>query len=63
MACISYNRLWESEFDNLVSEKDKIQDMNYNHLKLKVHDSYKKDEKLSTKKEPSNVEDVIKNDF
>ena len=39
MAYISYNKLWDSEFDNMVSKKDKVQDMNINQLKLKVHDS------------------------
>ena len=39
MACISYNNLWESDFDNIVSEKDRVQDLNINQLKLEVHDS------------------------
>ena len=28
MAYISYNKLWESEFDGIVSKSDKIQDLN-----------------------------------
>ena len=40
MACMSYNKLWESEFDNIVSKIDKLQDLNINQLKLKIHDSY-----------------------
>ena len=40
MAYISYNKLWESEFDNFVSKKDKLQDLYINQLKLKVHDTY-----------------------
>ena len=48
MAYISYNKLWESEFDNIISKRDKLQDLNTNHLKLKVHDTYKKDEKITT---------------
>ena len=32
-----------------------------NQLKLKTHDIYKKDEKLTTDSEPINNEDVIKN--
>ena len=48
MAYISYNKLWEGEFDNIVSKRDKLQDMNTNQLKLEVHDTYKKDEKLTT---------------
>ena len=34
--------------------------MNNNQLKLGVHDTYKKDEKLTTNFEPINNEDVIK---
>ena len=45
MAFISYNKLWESEFDSIVSKRDKLQDANFNQLKLEVHDTYKKDEK------------------
>ena len=40
MAYISYNKLWESEFDGIVSKRDKLQDIN--NLKLEVHDAYKK---------------------
>ena len=59
MAYISYNKLWESEFDGIVSKRDKLQDLNINQLKLEVHDTYKKDEKLTTKFEPTDNEDVI----
>ena len=59
MAYISYNKLWESEFDGIVSKRDKLQDLNINRLKMEVHDTYKKDEKLTTNFEPSNIEDVI----
>ena len=59
MAYISYNKLWESEFDGIISKKDKIQDGNINNLKLEVHDTYKKDEKLTTNFEPVDNEDVI----
>ena len=52
MAYISYKRLWESEFDGIVSKRDKLQDSNINHLKLEVHDTYKKDEKITTNFEP-----------
>ena len=58
MAYISYNKLWESEFDGIVSKRDKLQDLNINQLKLEVHDSYKKDEKITTNFEPDN-KDVI----
>ena len=59
MAYISYNKLWESEFDGIVSRRDKLQDLNINHLKLEVHDSYKKDEKITTNFEPIDNSDVI----
>ena len=59
MAYISYNKLWESEFDNIVSKRDKLQDLNINNLKLEVHDTYKKDEKISTNFEPNDNTDVI----
>ena len=32
MAYISYIKSWESEFDNIVSRRDKLQDLNINHL-------------------------------
>ena len=59
MAYISYNRLWESEFDGIVSKRDKLQDSNNNELKLEVHDTYKKDEKITTTFGAVNDEDVI----
>ena len=59
MAYISYNRLWESEFDGIVSKRDKLQDSNINQLKLEVHDTYKKDEKITTIFEPIDNTDVI----
>ena len=36
-----------------------MQDKNHKQLKLEVNDSYKKDEKLTTKSEAVNGEDVI----
>ena len=59
MAYISYNKLWESEFDGIVSKSDKLQDLNINQLKLEVHDTYKKDEKITTNFETVDSEDVI----
>ena len=59
MAYISYNKLWESEFDGIVSKRDKLQDLNINQLKLEVYDTYKKDEKLTTNFEAVDNEDVI----
>ena len=59
MAFISYNKLWESEFDGIVSKRDKLQDLNINNLKLEIHDTYKKDERISTDFEPVDDSDVI----
>ena len=63
MAYISYNKLWESEFDGIVSKRDKLQDLNINKLKLEVHDTYKKDEKKTTNFETVNNEDVVNKSF
>ena len=63
MAYISYNKLWESEFDGIVSKKYKLQDLNIIHLKLEVHDTYKKDEKITTNFEPTDNEDVINKSY
>ena len=60
MAYISYNKIWESELDGIVSKRDKLQGLNINQLKLEVHDTYKKDEKLTTKFEAVDDEDDIK---
>ena len=59
MAYISYKRLWESEFDGIVSKRDKLQDSNINQLKLEVHDTYKKDEKITTNFEAVDDSNVI----
>ena len=59
MAYITYNKLWESEFDGIVSKRDKLQDLNINNLKLEEHDTYKKDEKIITNFEAVDNEDVI----
>ena len=59
MAYISYNKLWESEFDGIVSKRDKLQDLNINQIKLEVHDTYKKGEKITTNFEPTDDQDVI----
>ena len=42
MAYISYNKLWESEFDGMVSKRDKLEAIYINLSKLEVHDTYKK---------------------
>ena len=59
MAYISYNKAWESDFDNTVSGRDKLQDMNINQLKHEVHDTFKKYEKKTRKFEPVDNEDAI----
>ena len=59
MAYTSYNKLWQSEFDGIVSKRDKLQDLNINQLKLEVYDAYKKDEKLTANSEPNDNEYVI----
>ena len=59
MAYISCNNLWKSDFENIVFQKDKLQDLNINQLKLERHDTYKKDEKLKTNFEPTDDSDVI----
>ena len=51
--------VWESEFDGIVSKRDKLQDLNINQVKLEVHDTYKKDEKRTTNFEPIDNSDVI----
>ena len=63
MAYISYNKLWESEFDGIVSRRDRLQDSNISQLKLEVHDTYKKDEEITTNFEPNDNEDVINKDY
>ena len=51
--------MWESEFDGIVSQRDKLRDLNNNQLKLEVHDTYKKDEKITTNFEAVDNEDVL----
>ena len=43
----------------MVSKRDKLQDLIINQLQLEVHDTYKKDEKLTTNFEPVDNSDVI----
>ena len=63
MAYLSYNKFWESEFYGIVSKRDKLQDININQLKLEVHDTYKKDEKITTNFEPIDDSDVINKSY
>ena len=57
MAYIICDELWRSGFCNKVSAKDRLQDVNLNLPKLKVNDSYKRDEKITTKIEALEDED------
>ena len=59
MAYTTYNKLWENEFDGVVSKTDKLQDLKIKQSKLEVKDTYKKNEKLTTKFEPTDDSDVI----
>ena len=59
MAYISYNKLWESQFDGIFSKRDKLKDANISQLKLELHDTYKKDGKITTNFEPIDNSDVI----
>ena len=63
MAFISYKKLWLSEVFNIVSAKDREQDTNLTQPKLKVNNSYKKDEKVTTNFEASDPDDVINKSF
>ena len=56
---MSYNKLWESEFDGIVSKRDKLQDDNISQIKLKINEANKTDEKTTTTFEAVNHEDVI----
>ena len=63
MAYICYNKLSESQFDGIVSWRDKLQDLNINQLKNEVHDTYKKDQKITTNFEPTDDSDVINKSY
>ena len=52
--------MWRSELYNNVSAKDSVQ-KNLNQLRLKMNDTYKKDEKITTKFEPSDKENIVRN--
>ena len=59
MAYISYNKLWDSKFDGIVSKRDKLQDSNINQLNFEIHDTYNKDEKITKNFKAVGDEDVI----
>ena len=52
-----------SEFDGIVTRRDELQDLKINQLKLEVHDTYKKDQKITTNFEPVDNEDVINKSY
>ena len=58
MAYIHYDKLWRSVFYYNVTGTDRMQDVNLNQLKLKVNDTYKKDEEITRKLEADNDEGV-----
>ena len=49
----------ESEFDHIVSNKDRVKDLIINQLKLQVHDIIEEDENLTTNFEHVNNDEVI----
>ena len=53
MAYKTYNKLWESKFDGIVSKRDKLQDLKKNQIKLEIHDTFKEDQKITTNFEPT----------
>ena len=63
MAYISHNTLCESENDGIASKRDKLQVLDINHLKLEVHDTSKKGQKITTNFEAVDDEDVINNGY
>ena len=63
MAYISYTEVWESESDHIFPEKDKMQDVNVNQFKLEIHDTYKRNEKITTNFEPIEDSDAINKTF
>ena len=63
MAYISYNKLWESEVDCIVSKSYKLKDSNINQTNFEKHDTYNKDEKITTNFEPIDLSDVINKAF
>ena len=59
MVYISYDKSWRSAFYYNVSARDRVQDINLAQLKLKVNDTYGKDDKIPTTFDVLNDEDVI----
>ena len=58
-----YKKFWQSEFDGIVSKIDKVQDLKINQVKLEVHDTFKKDEEITTNFVPADDSDVINKSY
>ena len=58
-----YDKLWRSALYNKVSAKNRVQDIRFNLLKFKVNDTYRRDLKITTNFEPSNLEDIINKEY
>ena len=54
MASISYDKLVRSKFYSNIPAKHRVQEINLNHLKLKVNDTYETGRKKNNENEPSN---------
>ena len=54
-----YYYIYGSEFDGSISKRVNLCDLNIIHLKLDIHDTYEKDEKITTNFEPTDDSDVI----
>ena len=52
-----------SDFNKTVPAEDRVQDENLNQFKLKVNDTYKKDEKITTTFERSKDDDYMITDY
>ena len=63
VAYVSYKKLWESKFDNIVSKRDRLQNLNNIQLKLEVHDTNKKDDKIRTNFNAIDDKGVINKSF
>ena len=63
MTHIGYGNICRTEFYTIVSGKDTLENKNLNQLKLKVDDTHKKDEKITTNFETSKDKDDINKTF
>ena len=66
MTYISHDKSWRTDFHNKDRDlfaKDRVRDINFNQLKLKVNDTYKKDEKIIMNFEPHNNESVVNKSY